>query len=130
MPGYALTMKPLFFQRRSDAESESGELRRMVSRLKACQSQMRCSVGAGVSVANENFIRRFAGIERFRSSSLSEQERFWSDLSELEFGLRSEAAGMAMGVSLYRIWLAGTLAGKHELAELLGEELSELTRKG
>jgi hypothetical protein len=102
----------------------------MVTCLRACRSQMRCAIGAGVSVANEDFIRRFAGIEPFRRSPMTEQDRFWSDLSDLELGLRNSVPGMAIGVSLYRIWLAGTLAGKHQLAEILGEELSELSRKG
>jgi hypothetical protein len=102
----------------------------MVDCLRACRSQVRCAVGAGVSIANENFLRRFRGIEPFRRSPVTEQQRFWSDLGDLELGLRHEAAGMAIGISLYRIWLSDILAGKHAIAELLGEELSELSRKG
>lgn len=80
-------------------------------------------------MANADFIQRFAGIECFRSSTEAEQARFWTYLSELELGLRSEEAGMAMGVGLYRIWLADTLTGQQALAELLGEELAELSRQ-
>jgi len=37
---------------------------------------------------------------------------------------------MALGVGLYRIWLTESLAGRRNVAELLGEELTELSRKG
>ena len=36
---------------------------------------------------------------------------------------------MALGVGFYRIWLAEVLAGRRDAAELLGEELTELSRK-
>ena len=123
-------MRPRLFQRDRGIASEFEGLRKIVDCLRACRAQFRCTVGAGVSIANDNFIRRFKGIEPFRTSPVIEQERFWTDLSDLELGLRNEAAGMAIGVSLYRIWLVDILAGKHEIAELLGEELSELSRKG
>ena len=51
------------------------------------------------------------------------------ELLHLELNLRNLEPGMALGVGLYRIWLAGVLAGKHNAAELLGEELTELSRK-
>jgi len=81
-----------------------------------------------VHVANADFIRRVEGMQSFRRSSTAEQERFWLELSDLELGLRSREFGMAVGVGLYRIWLADTLAGRRNLAELLGEELTELSR--
>ena len=112
----------------SSAGSQLEELKRVVSRLKGCGSQTRSAVGAGVHLANTDFIRRFQGIQSFRSSSTAEQERFWLELSDLELGLRSRDGGMAVGVGLYRIWLADTLAGRRKLAELLGEELTELSR--
>jgi hypothetical protein len=37
---------------------------------------------------------------------------------------------MSMGVGLYRIWLADVLAERRHAADLLGEELTELSRKG
>jgi len=37
---------------------------------------------------------------------------------------------LAVGVGLYRIWLADRLAGQRSLIDLLGEELTELSRKG
>ena len=36
---------------------------------------------------------------------------------------------MALGIGLYLIWLAEVLAGRRDAAELLGEELTELSRK-
>ncbi len=120
-------MKPPFFQRRNDANGFE-ELRRVIRCLKACRSRTRCEVGAGVSMANEDFIRRFSGIETFRTTPVRAQEQYWSDLSNLELELRTQESDMAMGVGLYRIWLVGKLAGKYDVAELLGEELSELSR--
>ncbi len=43
--------------------------------------------------------------------------------------LRSREVGMALGVGLYRIWLSDMLAGRRQAAELLGEELTELSRR-
>jgi len=48
----------------------------------------------------------------------------------LELELRGREIGMALGVGLYRIWLTESLAGRRNVAELLGEELTELSRKG
>src|SRR5882724_4715077 len=100
---------PLFQRAGSRDQPEFEELKKVLCRLKASPPQTRSAVGAGVQVANASFIRRFAGIESFRQSPADEQERFWSDLSELELGLRSQEVGLAMGVGLYRIWLADTL---------------------
>jgi hypothetical protein len=120
---------PLFQRGRGRDEAEFEELRKVLSRLKSCPPQTRSAVGAGVELANADFMRRFTGIESFRQSSAEEQERFWSDLGDLELGLRSQEVGLAMGVGLYRIWLVDTLAGQRNVVDLLGEELSELSRK-
>jgi hypothetical protein len=123
-------MKNSLFQRtRGRGETEFEELRKVLSRLKACPPQTRSAIGAGVQLANASFIRRFSGIECFRQSPAAEQDRFWADLSDLELGLRSQEVGLAMGVGLYRIWLADTLAGQRQVVDLLGEELTELSRK-
>ena len=47
----------------------------------------------------------------------------------MEFGLRSQESALAMGVSLYRIWLTDTLQGRSRVAELLVQELTELRRR-
>lgn len=119
-----------FFQRRSDpARDELEGLRKVLSRLKSTQAHMRSAVGAGVHLANSDFIRRFANIESFRRIPLEAQKRFCSELSDLELGLTGKDPGMAVGVGLYRIWLADVLAGRQTVAEMLGEELTELSRK-
>src|SRR5690349_13051497 len=123
-------MKHPFQRHRDRTELEFDELKKVLSRLKACPPQTRAAVGAGVQLANSDFIRRFAGMESFRQSSTETQERFWSDLSDLELDLRSQEVGLAIGVGLYRIWLADTLAGQRNIVDLLGEELTELSRKG
>lgn len=120
---------PLFQRGKSRDEAESEELKKVLSRLKASPPQTRSAVGVGVQMANASFLRRFAGIESFRQSPAAEQERFWSDLSDLELELRSREVGLALGVGLYRIWLADTLAGQRKVVDLLGEELTELSRK-
>lgn len=119
------------FQRRGDpARDELDGLRRVLGRLKATSPQTRFLVGAGIQLANTDFIRRFAGLESFRRISSDEQKRFCGQLSDLEFGLRSQELGMAIGVGLYRIWLTDMLAERHQVAEMLGEELTELSRTG
>ena len=120
-------MNPLFLRGHDEPASEP--LRKVLLRLKTCPPQTRCAVGAGVQLANASFIRRFTGIESFRHSPAMDQERFWSDLSDLELGLRGQEVGLAVGVGLYRIWLADTLAGQRDVVDLLGEELTELSRK-
>jgi len=123
-------MRPHLFQRNKNPNGiEFEELRKVLSRLKAAPPQTRAAVGAGVQLANADFIRRFAGMECFRHSPPEIQERFWSDLSDLELELRSQEVGLAVGVGLYRIWLADTLAGQRNVVDLLGEELTELSRK-
>lgn len=120
---------PLFSQNAKLGETEIEELRHLLWRLKACPSQTRSAVGAGVQLANADFMRRFAGIESFRRSPSADQSRFWSDLGDLELGLRGNEVGLAVGVGLYRIWLADTIAGRRNEVDLLGEELTELSRK-
>jgi hypothetical protein len=123
-------MKGRSLQRGGGASgSEFEALQRVLSRLNACNTQARYAVEAGVHLANLDFSRRFAGVESFRRSPMPEQECFWSDLGELELGLRSQESGTAMGVSLYRIWLADTLGGRRRAAELLVKELTELGRR-
>lgn len=118
-----------FFRHGNLARGELHQLRKVIGRLEVSESRMRLAVGAGVCLANTDFIRRFSGIEPFRRVSAEAQRRFCSDLSDLELDLRGQDPGMALGVGLYRIWLADTLAGRRRVAEVLGEALAELSRQ-
>jgi hypothetical protein len=116
--------------RRSDpARHELDGIKSVLRCLKSAPAQTRFGVGAGIYLANTNFMSRFGGMQSFRQIPLGEQQRFYSALSDLEMGLRSREPGIALGVGLYRIWLAGVLAGRSDAAELLGEELTELSRR-
>jgi hypothetical protein len=118
------------FQRQGDpVRDELHELVKVLGRLKSSNARTRFAVGAGIQLANTDFIRQFAGMDSFRQIPLAEQDRFYSALSDLEQSLRSEGLGMALGVGLYRIWLMDVLAGRRKVADLLGEELTELSRK-
>jgi hypothetical protein len=117
-------------RRRSDpVRSELDEIKRALRCLKSSPAQTRCAVGAGVCLADTDFMRQFGGRQSFRQISSGARERFYAKLSELELSLRSRELGIALGVGLYRIWLADVLAGRHDAAELLGQELTELSRK-
>ncbi len=117
-------------QRRSDlARSELDEVKRMLRCLRSSPAETRCAVGAGVYLANTDFMREFGGMESFCQVPLCDRERFYSKLSDLESSFRNQELGMALGVGLYRIWLADVLAGRRDAAELLGEELTELSRR-
>ncbi len=117
-------------QRRSDfARSELDALRRVLRCLKSSPAQTRFAVGAGVYLANTDFMRRFGGIQSFRQIPSGDREQFYSKVSDLELSLCSRELGMALGVGLYRIWLADVLAGRRAAADLLGEELTELSRR-
>jgi hypothetical protein len=119
------------FQRRGDsARSELDELKRVLRCLRSSPAQTRLAVGAGVCLANTDFLRRFAGMQSFRQIPTVAQQRFYSQLSDLESSLRSREMETSVGVGLYRIWLAEMLAGRRDAAQLLGEELTELSRKG
>jgi hypothetical protein len=119
------------FQLRSDpARDEFDEARKILGRLKACGPQTRSAVGAGVHLANADFLRHFTGLESFRSLQPEAQRQFCAELSDLEMALRNEEPAVALGVGLYRIWLAEMVSGRQKVAELLGEELTELSRKG
>lgn len=122
-------MRLLFPRSGALARGELEELKKVLGRLRASDSQTRLAVGAGVHQANAEFIRQFGGIESFRRSSSEDQKRFCSELSDLELGSRGQEPGMALGVGLYRIWLAEMLADRREVSEMLGEELTRLSRK-
>jgi hypothetical protein len=118
------------FQRRGDAvRGELNELVKVLGCLKSSNAQTRFDVGAGIDLANSDFIRRFAGMDTFRQIPLADQDRFYAALSDLEQSLCDQGSGMALGVGLYRIWLMNVLAGRRKVADLLGEELTELSRK-
>ena len=117
------------FQRHGDpVRGELDELVKVLSRVKSSSVQTRVAVGAGVHLANTDFIRHFAGMDSFRRIPLADQGRFYSALSDLEQSLRNYEVGMALGVGLYRIWLVDVLAGRRKAADLLGEALTELSR--
>ncbi len=122
-------MTHLFQRRGNPARSEFEDVKKVLSRLKGCDAETRLAVGAGVHLANASFIRRFASIESFRRTPPDNQRRFCTELSDLEFKLRHQKVGMALGVGLYRIWLSDLLAGRRNVAEVLGQELTELSRK-
>ncbi len=125
-----LVMMGLLLKRGSDsARGEFEETKKVVCHLKASGARTQIAVGVGVRLANTDFIDRFAGIETFLRVPTEEQKRFCSELSDLELRLRTSGVGMALGVGLYRIWLTDLLAGRRNMAELLGEELTELIRK-
>ena len=105
------------------------ELKRVLRCLKLSPARTRLAVGAGVCLANNDFMRRFAGMQSFRCIPVGDQERFCAELNDLELSLRGRGLGMALGVGLYRIWLANVLGERRQEAELLGVELTELSRK-
>jgi hypothetical protein len=111
------------------ARSELAALKRVLHSLKSAPVQTRSAVGTGVSLANTDFMRRFGGYQSFREGPSSDREQFLAILGDLEIGLRSREPAMALGVGLYRIWLIYQFAGRRATAELLGEELTELSRK-
>jgi hypothetical protein len=118
------------FRRHGDADrGERDELVKVLRCLKSSDIQIRSAVGAGVSRANTDFMRQFGGMRSFRQVPPDARERFYSRLSDLEWSLRSRGLGMALGVGLYRIWLSDLLAERRDIAELLGEELTELSRR-
>ncbi len=117
-------------QRRGESvRSEVAEIRRVLRCLKSSPAETRFAVGAGVCLANADFMRQFGGVQSFRQMPSGSQEQFYSKLSDLELSLCSRELGMALGVGLYRIWLTDVLAGRRDAAQLLGEELTELSRK-
>jgi hypothetical protein len=118
----------LFQRSRNPARGELDEIRRMLRCLKSSPAQTRFAVGAGVCLANADFLRRFAGMQSFRQVPTGDQGRFCAQLGDLELSLHRREPGMAVGVGLYRIWLAEVLAGRRDAAEMLGKELTELSR--
>lgn len=108
---------------------EIEEFDRVICRLKASDARTQLSVGTGVQLANSEFITRFGTLEIFRRSAPEEQQHFLSWLDDKELDARGDEPGGALGISLYRIWLANTLRGRHDMAEKLGETLTLLSRK-
>ncbi len=121
-------MIPLRQRRGNSARSELDEVKRVLRSLKVSPAQTRGAVGAGVCLANTDFMRRFGGMQAFQQMPSADREQYYAKLSDLESSLRSQQLGMALGVGLYRIWLADLFAGRRDSAELLGEELTELSR--
>jgi len=119
----------LLQRRRDPVRGELDEVKRMLRCLRSSPAQTRFAVGAGVYLANTDFMRQFGGMQSFGHIPAGDREQFYSQLSDLESSLRSRELGMALGVGLYRIWLADVLAGRRDAAELLGEELTELSRR-
>jgi hypothetical protein len=118
----------LLQRQRSDAQHDLQEVKRVLQGLKASNTRTRCAVGAGVSLANAEFLARFGTIESFRRASTAEREQFYARLGELELSVRSENPEMALGLGLYRIWVTEAIADSCESSELLGEALAELSR--
>ena len=123
-------MSHFLWHQRDTARGEFREVRKLLGILKECDAGTQCAVGYGVHLANADFIRHFASIECFRRVTAEQQKQFCGELSDLELRLRNRHMGLALGVGLYRIWLADLLAGRHNVTELLGPELTELSRKG
>lgn len=119
----------VFPSRNHAGRGELDEIKRVLGRLKSSPVPTRFAVGAGICLANADFLRRFGGLQTFRQLPSGDQAEFFSQLSDLELSSRNREAGLALGVGLYRIWLAELLAGRRAAAELLGEELTELSRK-
>jgi len=122
-------MSHLLQRHSAPARSELDWIKRVLRCLKESAAPTRFAVGSGVSIANTAFMRRFGGLDAFRESGPGDQEQFYTRLGELELNLRNPELGMALGVGLYRIWLTEALAGRRDAAELLGQELAELSRK-
>lgn len=118
-------------QRKKDsARDEVEELRKVLGRLKASDAQTRLAAGAGVRLANGDFLRRFGSTKSLHEIPADAQKRFLAELADLEFGMRSADLGMAIGVGLYRIWLTDLFANRHHLTDVLGEELTKLSDAG
>jgi hypothetical protein len=108
---------------------ELSELKRLIRRLMSTEPRIRFGVGAGVCLANKRFLHRFCGMQWFQQVAPEDRAIFFAGLSDLESSLRNTEPGMALGVGLYQVWLADTLAGRRKAAELLGALLTELSRR-
>jgi hypothetical protein len=97
--------------------------------LKLSPDQTSFAEGAGVCLANTDFLCQFGGMQSFRQIPLGDREQFYAKLSESELSLRSRELGRALGIGLYLIWLTEVLAGRRDATELLGEQRTKLNRE-
>lgn len=109
--------------------SELNEMKKLIRHLAASEPQIRFGIGAGICLANAMFLRQFGGMQRFRVVAPGDRALFYVGLSDLESSLRGSKPAMALGVGLYHVWLVGVLAGHQRAAELLGEQLTDLSRR-
>jgi hypothetical protein len=65
----------------------------------------------------------------YLGASGDEKRSFGGQLSALETRLSVREVGMAVGVGLYRLWLDRVEQSSRPVADLLGEQLTHLSRE-
>ena len=101
----------------------------------AVMNQMRKSqqiaVLAGIDLAQKMFISRFSKIEKFRSASQLDQNRFILELNNTANRLSDEQGDneTALGFLLVKYWIAARASEDQQLCELFRAGLNDIQRE-
>jgi len=102
----------------------------LITRLCGANALFRSSVGQGVSIANSLFVQRFGSAEEFQGSPEDRKAQYIRSLAGAEVHFNKRWPTMAIGFSLFRLWLEALLKEDEALVQNLWKGLVVLGASG
>jgi hypothetical protein len=103
---------------------------RVITRLRDANELIQSSVGRSINVADQLFVQRFGSVERFQASSGEKKDQYIGSIARAEECFTNRWPTMAIGFSLFKMWLEALTEEDEALAKHLSRGLSALSAKG
>jgi hypothetical protein len=102
---------------------------RVIARLRGADDLAQRSVGHSINIANSLFIQRFGSAEKFQASSDEKKRQYIGNLARAEERFAGRWSTMAVGFSLFKMWLEALVEEDEALVRHLSSCLTALSAK-
>ena len=103
----------------------------VTSGLKEADRAIQVCVGVGLNLSYSMFIKNFESQARFSEKPKSEKIEYINKMSNFEDTIRSDKDEVvAVGIALFKMWLAAVTEGDNQLIEHFHIEMDRLSRLG
>jgi hypothetical protein len=103
------------------------EFEQHAHKLRDADALAQLSAGQGIKMANSFFMQTFSKVEGFIEHSKAEQMAFIEKLAGMGKKLSKVDPQTALGITLFRMWLAAVAEGDGELMDYFADELMYFT---
>jgi hypothetical protein len=103
------------------------EFERHTNKVRSSDKAAHDSAGQGIKMANDFFMQTYSKVDKFIGLPKAEQMEFIEKLAGMGEKLGKVDTQTALGITLFRMWLAAVSEGDGELMDYFADELVYFT---